>query len=49
MLEFLKKVYIMNELKTGLYSEKFATFWVIQKRLYHSFVLQMTLQSAKFK
>ena len=39
----------MNELKTGLYSEKYATFWVIQKRLYRSFILQVTLQSAKPK
>ena len=33
----------MNELKTGLYTDKFATVWVIPKRLYRSFVLQMTL------
>ena len=33
----------MRELKTGLYADKFATFWKFPERIYHSFVLQMTL------
>ena len=33
----------MHELKTGLYADKFATFWIFPERYYRSFVLQMTL------
>ena len=33
----------MHELKTGLYADKFATFWIFLERFYRSFVLQMTL------
>ena len=33
----------MHALKTGLYADKFATFWMFPKRFYHLFVLQMTL------
>ena len=33
----------MHALKTGLNTDKFATFWMFPKRFYHSFVLQMTL------
>ena len=33
----------MHALKTGLYADKFAPFWMFPKRFYHSFVLQMTL------
>ena len=33
----------MRELKTALYANKFATFWMFPERFYRSFVLQMTL------
>ena len=33
----------MRELKAGLNANKFATFWMLPKNFYHSFVLQMTL------
>ena len=32
----------MHELKAGLNADKFVTFWILPKRFYHSFVLQMT-------
>ena len=32
----------MHELKDGLNAGKFATFWMLRKSFYHSFVLQMT-------
>ena len=32
----------MHELKAGLHANKFAAFWMLPKRFYHSFVLQMT-------
>ena len=32
----------MHELKAGLNADKFATFWMLPKSFYHSFVLQMT-------
>ena len=32
----------MHELKAGLNAKKFATFWMLPKSFYHSFVLQMT-------
>ena len=33
----------MHELKTGLYADKLATFWVFPEGFYHLFVVQMTL------
>ena len=33
----------MHELKTGLYADKFARFWIFPESFYKSFVLQMTL------
>ena len=30
----------MHELKTGLYADEFATFWLFPKWYYHSFALQ---------
>ena len=33
----------MHVLKTGLKVDKLATFWMVPKRFYHSFVSQMTL------
>ena len=33
----------MRALKTGLTADKFATFWMFPKSVYHSLVLQMTL------
>ena len=41
-LDFYKKGIIMLELKAGLNGDKFATFWMLPKSFYHSFVLQMT-------
>ena len=35
----------MHALKTGYDADTFATFWVFPKRFYHSFVLQMTLET----
>ena len=32
----------MHELKAGLNAKKFATFWMLPKSFYHSFVSQMT-------
>ena len=32
----------MHELKAGLNTDKFDTFWMLPKRFYHSLVLQMT-------
>ena len=32
----------MQELKVRLNADKFATFWMLPKSLYHLFVLQMT-------
>ena len=32
----------MHERKTGLYADKFATFWMFPERFYHAFVLQIT-------
>ena len=32
----------MHELKAGLNADKFATFWMLPKSFYPSFVLQMT-------
>ena len=32
----------MLELKAGLNADKFATFWMLPKSFYHSFVSQMT-------
>ena len=32
----------MLELKAGLNADKFATFWMLPKSFYHSFLLQMT-------
>ena len=32
----------MQDLKAGLNADKFATFWMLPKSLYQSFVLQMT-------
>ena len=32
----------MHELTAGLNADKFATFWMLPKSFYHSFVLQMT-------
>ena len=29
----------MHELKTGFNADKFATFWMFPKHVYHSFVL----------
>ena len=37
----------MRELKTGLYADKFANFWMFPERFYHSFALQMTLTHFK--
>ena len=33
----------MHELKTGVYDNKFATFWMFLERFYHSLILQTTL------
>ena len=33
----------MPELKTGVYADKFATFWMFPERRYCSLVSQMTL------
>ena len=33
----------MHALNIGLNADKFATFWMFSKRIYHSFVLQMPL------
>ena len=33
----------MQELKAGLNADKFATFWMLPKSFYQSFVLQMNL------
>ena len=35
----------MYELRTGLYAHKFATFWMLPKRFYHTFVFQITLNA----
>ena len=35
----------MHELRTGLYADKFATFWMFPERFYHTFVLQITLNA----
>ena len=43
ILEFLTNAFIMHDLKTGLYADKLATFWMFPERFYRSFVLQMTL------
>ena len=32
----------MHERKAGLNADKFATFWMLPKSFYRSFVLQMT-------
>ena len=37
----------MHELKAGLNTDKFATFWMLPKRFHHSFVLQMTYIHSK--
>ena len=33
----------MHELKTELYTDKWATFWMFIERFYRLFILQMTL------
>ena len=38
-----KGVKIRYELKTELYADKCATFWMFAERFYRSFILQMTL------
>ena len=40
-----KWLQIMYELRTGLYAHKFATFWMLPKRFYHTFVFQITLNA----
>ena len=39
-----KKVWIVHELKTGRYTNKFATFWMFPERFNRSFVLQVDLR-----
>ena len=36
----------MHELKAGLNADKFATFWMLPKSFYHSFILQMTFTTS---
>ena len=43
---FYKKSFI-HAFKAGLNAKKFATFWISPKRIYHSFVLQMTRNTIK--
>ena len=45
---FYKKS-IIHAFKAGLNAKKFATFWIFPKRIYHSFVLQMTRNTIKKK
>ena len=37
ILEFLQKVLIMHELKTGFNADKFATFWMLPESFYRLF------------
>ena len=37
----------MHELKAGLNAKKFATFWMLPKSFYHSFVSQMTFMHSR--